>query len=185
MTKKEYQTNYNIAHKKERLLRYKKWAQENKEYKNRKLTEWRHKKGLSKKYSYKYVGIIPLAQKTESPKTESSKNKSYFRKKYLVNGKKKLWNKTRSSLQRNGGVLSIKTIQQVYEDNIKKYGTLTCYLCLNLIEFGKDSLEHKIPISRGGNSQYDNLEISCRRCNSKKQNKTVEEYFSYLGKDKR
>src|SRR3990167_5446003 len=29
--------------------------------------------------------------------------------------------------------LTIKTIQQVYEDNIKKYSTLTCYLCLKPI----------------------------------------------------
>ena len=33
--------------------------------------------------------------------------------------------------------------QQVYEDNIKQYGTLTCYLCEEKIEFGLDNLEHK------------------------------------------
>ena len=38
--------------------------------------------------------------------------------------------------------LTIERIQMVYEDNIKKYGTLTCYLCERPIEFKKDCLEH-------------------------------------------
>jgi len=70
------------------------------------------------------------------------------------------------------------TIQLVYEDNIKKYGTLTCYLCLNPIIFGKDQLEHKIPVSRGGSNDYDNLGVSCKRCNNKKGAKTVDEYLA-------
>lgn len=68
------------------------------------------------------------------------------------------------------------TVQRVYENNIKKYGTLTCYLCLNPIPFGKDSLEHKIPLSRGGRNNYRNLDISCLPCNCRKHTKTVSEY---------
>jgi len=63
-------------------------------------------------------------------------------------------------------------IQRVYEDNIKKYGTLTCYLCLKPILFGKDCIEHKIPYSRGGTNNYENLGVAHRSCNSKKHNKT-------------
>jgi 5-methylcytosine-specific restriction endonuclease McrA len=70
----------------------------------------------------------------------------------------------------------IKTIQRAYEDNIKKYGTLTCYLCLKPIDFKKDSLEHKIPLSRGGTNEYENLAIAHLICNQKKQNKTESEY---------
>ena len=89
---------------------------------------------------------------------------------------KKLSVKKRTVLMRSAGELSIKTLQLVYEDNIKKFGTLTCYICLQPIEFKKDVLEHKIPLSRGGTNEYNNLEIACRRCNSKKHNKTLEEY---------
>lgn len=71
-----------------------------------------------------------------------------------------------------------KTVQLVYEDNIKKYGTLTCYLCLEPIDFGKDCLEHKIPLSRGGNNDYQNLGVAHQICNAKKRNKTEEEYRS-------
>ena len=72
--------------------------------------------------------------------------------------------------------LTIGIIQQVYENNIKKYGTLTCYLCLKPIEFGKDSLEHKMPLSRGGNNRKNNLDVACRWCNASKGSKTVEEF---------
>ncbi len=75
------------------------------------------------------------------------------------------------------GKLSIKTIQLVYEDNIKKYGTLTCYLCEEPIAFGKDHLEHKTPLSRGGKNVYENLSIACQKCNNKKYTKTEKEYL--------
>ena len=76
--------------------------------------------------------------------------------------------------------LSIQTVQQTYEDNIKKYGTLTCYLCEKSIEFGNDSIDHKIPLSRGGNSLYENLAVAHRKCNSIKGIKTETEYREYI-----
>lgn len=76
--------------------------------------------------------------------------------------------------------LTLRTLQQVYEDNIKKYGTLTCYLCFNPIEFKKDHLEHKQPLSRGGTNDYENLGIACSKCNLKKNNKTETEFRKEL-----
>jgi 5-methylcytosine-specific restriction endonuclease McrA len=87
----------------------------------------------------------------------------------------------RKAIMRGGGDLPIKRIQLVYEDNIKKYGTLTCIYCLQSIEFGKDTLEHKHPLSRGGTNDYSNLAIACRSCNSKKNNKTYDEYCKIGG----
>jgi 5-methylcytosine-specific restriction endonuclease McrA len=73
--------------------------------------------------------------------------------------------------------LSTKVVQMVYEDNIKRYGTLTCYLCLSPIEFRKDHLEHKTPISRGGNNEYNNLGVSCQFCNLSKHDMTEQEFM--------
>lgn len=81
-------------------------------------------------------------------------------------------------------LLTLDTIQQVYEENIKKYGTLTCYLCLNPIDFGKDHLEHKTPISRGGKNNRDNLDVSCQYCNCRKHDKTELEYREVLSNNK-
>lgn len=67
-------------------------------------------------------------------------------------------------------------IQTVYEENILKYKTLTCSYCLLPIAFGYDCIEHKIPVSRGGINIKSNLCVACKSCNSKKRNKTAEEY---------
>jgi len=75
-----------------------------------------------------------------------------------------------------GERLTTKILQMIYEDNIKKYGTLTCYLCLKPILFGNDSIEHKTPLSRGGTNEYFNLAIAHLSCNQKKHTKTETEY---------
>ena len=77
------------------------------------------------------------------------------------------------------GTITVFVIQRVYEDNIKKFGTLTCYLCLSPISFGKDHLEHKTPLSRGGTHYYNNLAVACQSCNLSKGNKTLKEYKAY------
>lgn len=100
----------------------------------------------------------------------------YQKKRYYLKPDKKLDNQKRCALKRAGGTLPIKRIQMIYEDNIKKYGTLTCYLCLNPIDFRQDCLEHKTPLSRGGTNEYDNLGVAHRSCNNKKRSKTKKEY---------
>jgi len=71
---------------------------------------------------------------------------------------------------------TIEDIQTTYENNIKKYGTLTCYLCKKPIEFGKDSIDHILPIFRGGTNEISNLAIAHGNCNSRKNKKTLKEY---------
>ena len=93
--------------------------------------------------------------------------------------RKKLQIKRRRFL---GGKFSLKEVQEIYEENIKKYGTLTCIYCLNPIEFGKDTLEHKLPLSRGGTNDKENLAIACSKCNFNKGKKTEEEYRDFINK---
>mgnify|MGYP001566747588 CR=1 FL=1 len=103
--------------------------------------------------------------------------KAYAKMIYKTNPQRRLMVKTCNHRRRIAGCkLEKETIQMVYEDNIKKWGTLTCYLCFNPILFGEDHLEHKIPISRGGTNEYNNLAISCKKCNRKKYTKTEEEF---------
>lgn len=85
-------------------------------------------------------------------------------------------------LQKKGLTLAI--VQRVYEDNIKKYGTLTCILCNQAIRFGDDSLEHNIPLSKGGTNDYENLGIAHVGCNTKKYTMTFEEWMHRKDKEK-
>lgn len=73
-----------------------------------------------------------------------------------------------------------KHFQRVYEENIKKFGSLTCSYCLKKVGFGTDSIDHKTPISRGGTHDYENLAIACRSCNTRKRNRTFNEYQEWL-----
>lgn len=109
-----------------------------------------------------------------------NKYEPYKMPKSYTNQYKRLIKKAKRAFIKSGERLPIKVLQLIYENNIKKYGTLTCYLCHKPIEFGKDTIDHKNPISRGGRNVYDNIEISCFRCNCRKINKTVSEYFEYL-----
>ncbi len=113
--------------------------------------EWRHRLGIHKKYSPKYGG----------PKLLTRRESHLLRKHNM----------------RSAGELTIQTIQKVYEENIKCFGALSCIYCFKLIQFGQDSLEHIIPISKKGTNEYENLAIACIHCNKSKHNKTLEEWL--------
>lgn len=72
--------------------------------------------------------------------------------------------------------LTPEIISQVYLENLKRFNILTCYLCLKPIPANKDHLEHKTPLTRGGNNEKNNLGVACEYCNCKKHNKTEDEY---------
>jgi hypothetical protein len=98
--------------------------------------------------------------------------------------------RARSCRRRAMGEVPVVTIQQVYEENIKKFGTLTCELCFKPIQFGQDSLEHFHPVSRikeytGADiHERSNLGVahdgvrSAEKCNNHKYAMTLEEWFA-------
>jgi len=89
--------------------------------------------------------------------------------------------------QRRLPSLSSLNVRRVYKDNIKKYGELTCCLCLKRIKLGCDSIEHHIPVSRKSDfpgvdvNAYANLGVAHRTCNSQKGVTTINEWFSRKG----
>lgn len=148
--KKKYRRDYYWAHRE--LIAQKKslWRKNHRLSENLYKREYRHRTGQSKKYIIKYGGI------------KTSKSKREYRLLYKYNF-------------RNAGKLSVGDIQAVYEENIKEFGTLTCIYCLNPITFGNDSLEHIIPLSRGGRNDRDNLAIACLTCNKIKSFRLIDE----------
>jgi len=92
----------------------------------------------------------------------------------------KLYNQARYARRKKAGKLTTQTIRQIYKDNIKKYRILTCEYCKNPIKFNNDSLDHKIPLFRGGTNARENLCIACIKCNTKKHIKTNSEFIKLL-----
>ena len=54
-----------------------------------------------------------------------------------------------------------------------------CPYCGTDVSGRVGTIDHKIPVSRGGTSEPDNLAIICQRCNSSKNDSTPEEYHAY------
>src|ERR1700752_1187876 len=86
----------------------------------------------------------------------------------------------------NNNIKKVKKV--IYRDNIRKYGSLTCYYCKrNHInrggnckkneEFNMATIDHKRPISKKCKNNRNNLIVSCYICNQLKGNKLYEEFI--------
>lgn len=177
----EKQKKYNREHRTEINQWSKEYYQKNKEkvkgYK--KKYKKTHRNYVNKKRRENYQKCREeLCEKKRLKRHQKGENKRY---RWEIKGIPDRIHKQRYlARKRNAGDLPIERIQQVYEDNIKKYGTLTCYLCYKPIEFGKDCLEHKISPLKGGTNAYENLAISHQNCNNAKWKRTEEEYRAWL-----
>lgn len=47
-----------------------------------------------------------------------------------------------------------------------------CYYCEESFDSEELTMDHKVPIARGGKSTKSNVVLSCKTCNTKKQAKT-------------
>ena len=56
-------------------------------------------------------------------------------------------------------------------------GNLFCKCDLRTLPSKDRTIEHLIPLKRGGTHDPENLRVWCRSCNSSKQDKTIEEYY--------
>ena len=66
-----------------------------------------------------------------------------------------------------------------FEDWQQLYSADTCYYCGKQIEGRNKTVDHKIPISRGGTNARENLVMCCQSCNSHKNNRTESEYYEW------
>lgn len=55
-----------------------------------------------------------------------------------------------------------------------------CFWCYDIMLLGKHTVDHLIPLSRGGTNWPSNLVCACHSCNSQKGAKTPDEYREYL-----
>jgi 5-methylcytosine-specific restriction endonuclease McrA len=107
-----------------------------------------------------------------------TKQSGYSKRHYLTHAdQKRSRNSTNRPVSQGVKELPLSVIQKVYETNILTFGTLTCYLCVKPIEFKQDCLEHKLPISRGGDNSENNLAVAHKKCNGEKWKLTELEYL--------
>ena len=57
-----------------------------------------------------------------------------------------------------------------------------CYYCQKSLEHNETTMDHIVPVSRGGSSSKGNIVISCKECNNLKKDLTPVEWTLYLDK---
>lgn len=70
-----------------------------------------------------------------------------------------------------------------YEDFLTLWNCNECYYCGKVVVNREKTIDHKIPITRGGTNNLTNIVICCQSCNSKKSNKTEEEFLNERNKN--
>jgi 5-methylcytosine-specific restriction endonuclease McrA len=63
------------------------------------------------------------------------------------------------------------TVEKVNRDDIIKRDKSTCQICGKLLSKKEITLDHIIPLSRGGEHSKSNLQVACNSCNCKKSSK--------------
>lgn len=56
-----------------------------------------------------------------------------------------------------------------------------CYYCQKKFSYKQLTMDHLIPLGRGGRSTKDNLVPACKDCNTKKKNMLPVEWEEYIG----
>lgn len=120
-----------------------------------KVLEYQIKTGLIKKY------------KPYNPKYYSSDESKR---------KKRARDLNRRLLKRNADAKS-KITSDIIARIIKKYDGKCAYCGKNCIK--KYHIDHKIPLPKGGGNEFENLALSCPKCNLSKNDKTDVEYIGY------
>ena len=57
-----------------------------------------------------------------------------------------------------------------------------CYYCSSSVAYHQLTMDHLVPLSRGGRSTKDNLVPSCKDCNNKKKTMLPVEWDDYLNR---
>lgn len=55
-----------------------------------------------------------------------------------------------------------------------------CAICGKPVKFKELTVDHILPLSRGGTNNMDNLQLACKECNLTKNRLTMEQFFNKI-----
>lgn len=64
----------------------------------------------------------------------------------------------------------------------QKTASGACYYCGKIVKHSELSMDHLIPLARGGRSTKDNLVPSCKDCNNRKKSMLPIEWEEYINR---
>jgi 5-methylcytosine-specific restriction endonuclease McrA len=106
------------------------------------------------------------------------RNKQYYK---IKSAKYRVNNKSAINLRNRKRQLKLigKNISQKQIDKLLEQHNYKCFYCKIELTGINLHLDHKNPLSRGGEHNIDNLVPACKTCNLRKGTKTVEEFLKY------
>ena len=143
---------------------------------------WTRDKYCSKKCANDALRGIPLSAEHRKKLSDARKASPKCHGSNLYNwkgGEATYAERMKTHNQRRRSMLKIH-LDNVYLKLLIKAQQNKCFYCG--CDMGDSpSLEHLTPVSRGGDNQRYNLVYACKNCNSKKHDKTLEEYAIHTG----
>lgn len=128
---------------------------------------------------------ITIATRKRYEQTEAFKKAKHERNKIYMKGEKaqilslkRKLNYYYAHFSKKYNLYNPNAYKVTFEDIKLLYSQHSCFYCKKELSEHEISIDHKIPVSRGGTNKLSNLVICCRSCNSKKRNKTEIEYRS-------
>jgi 5-methylcytosine-specific restriction endonuclease McrA len=134
----------------------------------RKLPAVRLSEKLYSKQYYINIKNNPELKKQRLENANIRRKLRKYDKKYYSSAKGKVWiinmnHKRRERITNGNKRVTLQDIKDVY--NRCKYQCINCNTKDNL------TIDHIIPLSKGGMHEYSNLQILCSKCNMRKSNK--------------
>ena len=187
--------NWHIAHRDSQNARSKRWREANKERQLELCRIWRannneRQRELENRWrdnNQEYILAYNKQYHLDHREERIAYNKRWREEhpEYLVKGRQ--WKadhpETRSiyrhnydaRVKGNGGIHTFGELNALFASQ-----NYLCYYCNKpLAEY---HIDHKIPVSKGGTNDIENIAISCPSCNLSKYNKTADEFLGLMGK---
>lgn len=190
----EQSKNWKVEHKEQRQETHRKWYEEKRDSILEKSRAWHHKTKhlfVENKRQYRIANKEKISERRKNDHERKREYDLELNKKWYQNNKEKhlndikLWrrknkdkatiiiNNYRARKAKAGGTFTKEDIDKKlsYQNNL-------CWWCDKEMN-KKYSIDHIIPLSRGGSNYPDNIVICCISCNASKGNKLPNEWKGF------
>lgn len=120
--------------------------------------------------SLRIIKSVPVEVRREKTQYYRNKNRNWWRSLHRINQ----FNRIKKQKLVSDGTVTKEFIESVY--NIEK-----CYYCKEKVPKDLRTLEHILPLNRGGLHSINNITMACSKCNNSKRDMTEKEFeiFNY------
>ncbi len=156
-----------------RKNRAKRRRRQQKYYRRERRLKLEQQRARRRRYYWKNRGKINLKRRTQR-----AENALFFREsdrqRYRKHRLRRIVQQRNTQARRAGAIGQITPSQW---RNLLKRHRFRCFYCRVKLLPANRTLDHKVPLSRGGTNTIDNVVPACRPCNNRKLRMTTEEFL--------